>query len=331
MLQILFGLAVSAGMVWWAFRNYRFIDIWHAMLSAHPLPLLLAVVLATLPFALRIPRWQLLLRQDDGGKVAALPMWRAISIGFAANNVLPLRAGEILRVMAISRLAPVSFGAALSSLAVERVLDGLVMVSLLGAGLVVSRFPADLRIGDNLPIQVLAVRTGVICLVTLGIAILAAWQRERTLRLVHRIIPHNSIGYALHSFAERVLLGLSALSDFRRSGPVIAWTVVIWLVNAAAFFAAFAAYDLQVPFAGALILQGALMFAIALPQGPGYVGVFEVTIMTTLVSLFAIPGDRALAYGLAYHITTFIPIVLMGAYSAARSGVHLRVPHQGDR
>ena len=329
-LQIVFGLAVSVGMVWWAFRKYTFIDIWHAMLSAHPLPLFLAVVLATLPFALRIPRWQLLLRQDDGSKVAALPMWRAISIGFAANNVLPLRAGEILRVMAISRLAPVSFGAALSSLAVERVLDGLVMVSLLGAGLVVSRFPADLRIGDSTPIRVLAVRTGVICLVALGMAILAAWQRARTLRLVHWIMPHNAIGYALHSFAERVLLGLGALSDIRRSAPVIAWTLVIWLVNAAAFSAAFAAYDLPVPFAGALIVQGALMFAIALPQGPGYVGVFEVTIMTTLVSLFAIPGDRALACATAYHITTFIPIVVIGVHSAAKSGVHLRVPHQGE-
>ena len=329
-LQILFGLAVSVGMVWWAFKSYRLIDIWHAMLSAHPLPLLLAVVLATLPFALRVPRWQLLLRQDAGDKVAAWPMWRATSIGFAANNVLPFRAGEILRVMAVSRLAPVSFGAALSSLAVERVLDGLVMVSLLGAGLVISRFPADVRIGDKTPIGVLAVRTGVICLVALGIAILAAWQRARTLQLVHRIIPHNSFGYALHSFAERVLLGLGALSDIRRSAPVIAWTIVIWLVNASAFFVAFAAYDLAVPFAGALIVQGALMFAIALPQGPGYFGVFEVTIKATLVSLFAIPGDRALAYALAYHITTFIPIVLFGVHSAAKSGVHLRVPHRGE-
>jgi hypothetical protein len=58
--------------------------------------------------------------------------------------------------------------------------------------------------------------------------------------------------------------------------------------------------------------------------------VFEVTIMTTLVSLFAIPGDRALACATAYHITTFIPIVVIGVHSAAKSGVHLRVPHQGE-
>ncbi len=330
-LQILFGLAVSAVMVWWAFHNYRLIDIWHQMLTAHPLPLLLAVALATLPFALRIPRWQLLLRQDDGGQVAALPMWRAISIGFAANNVLPLRAGEVLRVMAITRLAPVSFGSALSSLAIERVLDALMMILLLGAALMASHFPADLTLGGATPIRVFAARIGALCLAALAAAIVAAWQRERTLRLVRWVLPHNKFGYLLHSFAERVLLGLDALRDFRRAAPVVAWTLLIWLVNAAAFFAVFRAFDFQVGFTGALILQGVLMIGIALPQGPGFVGTFQLAFAATLGPLFAIPGERAVACGTIYQVTTFLPIVLMGVYSAAKSGVHLRLPHQGDR
>ncbi len=329
-LQIGLGLAVSVGMVWWAFHNYRLIDIWQQMLTAHPLPLLVAVVLATLPFALRVPRWQLLLRQDDGGKVAPLPMWRAISIGFAANNVLPLRAGEVLRVMAITRLAPVSFGSALSSLAIERVLDALMMILLLGAALVVSHFPPDLTLGGTIPIRVFAARIGAACLAALAAAIVAAWQRERTLRFVRWILPHNRFGYVLHAFAERVLLGLDALRDFRRAAPVIAWTLVIWLVNAAAFYAVFRAFDFEVGFMGALILQGVLMIGIAIPQGPGFVGTFQLAFAATLGPLFAIPGGRAVACGTIYQIATFLPIVLMGVYSAAKSGVHLRVPHQGE-
>jgi uncharacterized protein (TIRG00374 family) len=327
---MVFGLAVSVAMVWWAFHKYRLIDIWHQMLTAHPVPLLLAVFLATLPFALRVPRWQLLLRQDDGGKVAPMPMWRAISIGFAANNVLPLRAGEVLRVMAITRLAPVSFGSALSSLAIERVLDALMMILLLGAALVASHFPPDLTLGGTTPIRVFAARIGAACLAVLAAAVIAAWQRQRTLQLVRWILPHNKVGYVLHTFAERVLLGLDALRDFRRAAPVIAWTLVIWLVNAAAFYAVFRAFDFEVGFMGALILQGVLMIGIAIPQGPGFVGTFQLAFAATLGPLFAIPGERAVACGTIYQITTFLPIVLMGVYSAARSGVHLRVPHQGD-
>src|ERR1700690_3666117 len=102
----------------------------------------IAVALATLPFALRVPRCKLLLRRDDGGPIATQSLWNAIAIGFASNNVLPLRAGEFLRVAAINRLAPVSFAAALSSVAVERVLDALVVVTLLGLGLVGGQLPA---------------------------------------------------------------------------------------------------------------------------------------------------------------------------------------------
>lgn len=326
-LQLGLGLAVSAGMVWWAFHKYPFATIWHAMLSAHPVPLLVAVLLATVPFPLRVPRWRLLLRRQDGAELAPKPLWQAIAIGFASNNILPFRAGELLRVAAITRLAPVSFGAALSSLAVERVMDALVVLALLGGALVSAHFPADLRIGSALPIRVFATRLGVACLVALAVAIIAAWQRERTLRLMHRILPHNRVGYALHAFGERVLLGLEALRDIRRSAPIVGWTLIVWVVNAAGFYAAFRAFDFPVPFEGALILQGVLMIGIALPQAPGYFGVFEAAIAGVLVALYAVPQERALGYALAYHITTFIPITLLGAMAATRSGVHLRVPH----
>ncbi len=329
-LQLGFGLAVTAAMIWWAFHKYRLIDIWHDMLSAHPVPMAIAVVLATIPFVLRVPRWQLLLHEDGGGRVPPLPMWRAISIGFAANNVLPFRAGEVLRVMAISRLAPVSFASALSSIAIERVLDALMVILLLGGALVASSFPSDLTLGGTTPVSVIAVRIGVVCLVALAAAIIAAWQRDRTLQLARWILPSNRIGYALHAFAERVLVGLEALRDVRRSAPVIGWTFVIWLINASAFYAAFRAFDFDVPFTGALILQGALMIGISLPQGPGYVGVFQVVFAKTLGPLFHVPEERAVACATIFQVATFLPIVLMGVYSAAKSGVHLRVPHAGE-
>jgi hypothetical protein len=288
------------------------------------------VILATVPFALRVPRWQLLLRQDNGDKVAALPMWRAISIGFAANNTLPFRAGEVLRVMAISRLAPVSFGSALSSIAIERVLDALMVILLLGAALMASHFPPDLALNGGTPLRVLALRIGLVCLVALGAAIVAAWQRERTLALVRWVLPSNKLGYTLHAFAERVLLGLGALSDFRRSIPVIVWSLVIWSVNASALLAVFNAFDLPIGFTGALILQGMLMIGISVPQGPGFVGVFPVVFALTLVPLYQVAESRAAACGLLFWALTFPPIVLLGVYSAMKSGVHLRVPHEGE-
>jgi hypothetical protein len=100
-------------------------------------------------------------------------------------------------------------------------------------------------------------------------------------------------------------------------------SLVHWLVNAAAFWIAFGAFDIRVGFAGALVVQSLLAFGVAAPSTPGFFGVFEVVVAAAL-ALFGIPNGVSVAYGITYHITTFIPIVLLGLWSLARTGLHVR-------
>ena len=321
-LQLTIGVLVSAVLVWLAFRGTHWAELWARVQDMHVLPMAAAVVLSTLAFPLRLPRWRLLLRHDDDSALPVAPLWHAIAIGFAANNTLPFRAGELLRVAAVSRLGRVSFPTALSSLAVERVLDALIVIGMLGVGLVLAHFPPDVTIG-NTPIATTATRVGAVCLVALLAAIAAAWRRDLALSLLRRVVGHGPIGEKIHHFIDRLLAGLKALRDPRRAIPVISWTVALWLVNATAFYVAFLAFDMDVPFSGALVLQGLLMIGIAAPQAPGYAGGFEVPIILTL-GLYSINKDAALAYALTYHITTFVPITLLGAWSAVHSGITLK-------
>ena len=53
--------------------------------GAHLAPLLLAVAVATLTFVIRLFRWRLLLRADDGSALPAGPLWHAVAIGFMAD------------------------------------------------------------------------------------------------------------------------------------------------------------------------------------------------------------------------------------------------------
>lgn len=313
--QLPLGVLVSAALVWWAFRDMEWRESWGVITSAHPGWMVLAVVLATLPFPLRLPRWRLLLRHEDGGAVATAPLWHALAIGFAANNVLPFRAGEVLRVAAIARLGRVPFVAALSSVAVERVLDALVAVGLLSIGLV--------TLDATGPAAALAAKArlvGALGLVALAVAVVAAWRREAALRLARRMLPANRVGDAVYQLGDRVLQGLAALSDPGTAVRVVGWSLAVWLCNAAAFYAAFHAFDFPIGFGGALVVQGALLVGITLPTTPGYAGVFEAVIAATLATFFGIPMAAGLAYGLLYHVTTFIPITLLGAWSAVTSG-----------
>lgn len=308
-------------MIWWTFRNVEWSASWRFIVAADRGWMFFAVVLATLPFPLRLPRWRLLLRHDDGSPVAWTPMWHAIAIGFAANNVLPFRAGELLRPAAVARLGGVSFATALSSIAVERVLDALMAVGLLSLALTLAGIDPALTLKEGgRPIAEVATLAGALGLGALAAAVLAAWQRAAALRLARRLLPHNTVGDGCYHFGERVLLGLSALGNLRTALPVLGWSALVWLTNAAAFQAAFVAFGFDIPYTGALILQGALLIGIAAPQMPGYFGVFELAIAGTLATLYGIPLEAGFAYGLMYHVTTFVPITLLGAWSAVTKG-----------
>lgn len=321
-LQLVLGLALSALLIWLAFRKTPFGDVWHHIESMHVLPMLAAVVLATLPFALRVPRWSLLLRRPDGGEIPAVKLWHAIAIGFAANNVLPLRLGEVLRMGAISRLAPVPFPSALASVAVERVLDALVAVGLLASALLLIDLPPDSGIATQARI------VGLLALAALAVAVaVARWPWIAT-GPIEAILPESRFRSALISVVTRLAVGIGALSEPRRALPVLGWSLAVWLTNAAAFWAAFAAFDIEVSFAGALVLQGALMIGIALPSSPGYVGVFEMTIKVALATLFGVPGEVGLAYAIAYHVLTFVPITVLGAWSLLSTGLTIRSTRQ---
>ncbi len=316
--QLFIGIAVSVAMIWYAFHDTPFSEVWNEITAMRVAPMLLAVVVATLPFPLRVPRWSLLLGRPDGSRIPSGPLWHAIAIGFAANNILPFRIGEVMRMAAISRLAPVPFPAAFASVAVERVIDALVAVGLLAIALLLVDLPVDGGIASS------ATTFGALALIALATAmIVARWPRLATAP-IERLLPDSRPRKALLAIVERLAHGIAALADPRRAIPVLGWSIVIWLVNAAAFWIAFAAFDIDVSFGGAIILQGALLVGIALPSSPGYAGLFETAIMLTLSNLFGVPSDVALAYAIAYHVLTFVPITLLGVASALSTGTSLR-------
>ncbi len=103
---------------------------------------------------------------------------------------------------------------------------------------------------------------------------------------------------------------------------MVAWSLIHWLVNALALYVAFAAFNIPVGFAGALLMQGILVVGVSVQLTPGFVGQFEALIVAAL-ALYGIPNALASSYAIAYHGATFIPITLAGAWSLALTPVAL--------
>ncbi|HEU5041537.1 MAG TPA: lysylphosphatidylglycerol synthase transmembrane domain-containing protein [Gemmatimonadales bacterium] len=318
----LLGFVLAAAMLLWALRGVHLEEVLRRIKDAHLVPVLLSVVLATLTFPIRLIRWRLLLRRDDGSTLPAGPVWHAVAIGFMANNILPFRAGELVRLLAITRLAGVRFSSALSSIAVERIFDGLAVVALLSAALLGSDLPAGVAVG-GVPVAHLARVGGMMGLAALagaGLVVAFPLAAERVLR---RILPAGRLADRLVALIDGLRQGLAALRSPTLLAGVVIWSLVLWLVNAWAFHVAFAAFDIPVGFVGALLLQGILIFGISVQLTPGFVGQFEASIVAAL-ALYAVPNDVASSYAITFHGTTFLPIILLGAWSLARTPVALR-------
>lgn len=324
--QGLLAVLLSALLLWWAFRDVDLNEAIGYLERVRLGWLLAAVVTATSLFPLRLVRWRLLLRREDGGAYPWLPLWHAVAMGFAANNLLPFRAGEVVRTVAASRLTGARLSTSLASVAVERVFDALTVVGLLAVALLMPGMPAGLTIA-GVPVQRVTTTAGILAAAGMLAAALVVAFPEAAERFIRAVVPSDRVAFRLVALIDGVRQGLSVLRSPARLVGVVAWSIVLWLVNALSFFLAFQAFDLKVNFAGAVVLQGVLAFGIAVPSAPGYVGPFEAAI-TAVLAIYGIGASQAVAYAVGYHLTTFVPITLLGVWSATRTGLGFRLATQ---
>lgn len=318
-LSAILGIALSAGLLLWALRGVDLSEVGERLRAARALPLMIAAVLATLTFPLRVFRWRLLLRREDGGPLPAMPLWHAVAIGFMANNLLPFRAGELVRVFAATRLTGTAFTAVLSSVAVERIFDGLAVVALLSFGLIASDLPSGVTVG-GVSVANAAQITGALAGAALVAAALVVAFPLAAENLVRRLLPAGRITEWVVAIIEGIRQGLSALRSPSRLAGTVFWSLAIWMLNALGFWVAFAAFGISVDYAAGLVLQGIVVVGISVQFAPGFVGQLEAAIVAAL-ALYGIPNNVASSYAIAYHAVTFLPIVLLGFWSLARSPV----------
>ena len=313
---------VTIALLYWVLKDTSFADIWGHLRQANLVPLLAAVAVATATFPIRAIRWHYLLRRADDGPVPGRALWHATTIGFMANNTLPFRLGEVVRSYAASRLAGLPLATCLSSIAVERALDLLTIVGLMTLALFQTGLPRETIIMGN-RLDALALRAAILCGIIFALALSVVLFPRLAEDVVRRIVPFPRIADRVVRLIEALRTGFQILRKPKRLVAAVTWSVVLWLVNGASFYVAFAVFDIGVDFAGALLIQALLAFGVAAPQAPGYFGVFELVTAAGL-ALFGIPASLAVAYGATYHITTFVPIVVIGLWSLARTGLTVR-------
>ena len=309
--RVWLGLAITAVALWLSFRDVDFSELGRELARANWWLLIGGSLPAYLwSVQLRAQRWRVLARG-----VADVPTpaaFRATAVGFAVNNVLPLRLGELVRVWWLAREIRAPAAALFGTYLLERVIDVVVVLG----------FAAFVLAGWWRALLLLAA-AGVLA-VTLA---LRRWPGP-ALRVVHRAaraVLSPALADRVTGLAGAVAQGLAGLRGRRDFAHTALLTLLIWGVAAVIpFWAAIAALgtDLGGPLGelhGALRVLVAVAAAIAIPTAPGFFGVYHGACRAALTPL-GVPKELALAIGTAAHAVFWMGITALGLLVALRGG-----------
>ena len=312
------GIVLSVALLWYAFHDIEWAKVGLAIRAANLWLLLLSALAATGIFPLRARRWRTIL-DPVAPNLPFGPLWRSTAIGMMVSNIVPARAGEPARAYALSReVDRVPFSTAFASLAVDRVFDALIVLLLMFGAMLSPSFPAGAA-ASTARYAIGGVLSVAIAIAVLYLIVFFPTQIISLFELFTRRVAPSFEARGreiLVSFAN----GLSVLRSPRRFVAVFWWALLHWTLNAVAFWIGFLAVGIHVPFAAALFTQGIIVISVAIPSSPGFFGVFEAAGKLAL-GMYGVSETLAVTWAVGFHLLSFIPITLIGAYYFARAGL----------
>jgi uncharacterized protein (TIRG00374 family) len=217
-------------------------------------------------------RWNYLLA-PLGVRISPAPLLAISSVGFMAILALPARLGEFVRP-GLMRKRGISASSALGMVAVERIVDGLLVSLFVFIAFFALRGPQSP--GWMMPTAYAALGVFMLALVFLMGALsrpepwVRFWLR---LSLLPRISPR--IASLLERKALDMIRGFEVMRDLRNLGVFVLWSVVYWVCNGLGVYVLARGFGLDLTLVGAFATMGLCAVGITLPNSPGLVGQFQ--------------------------------------------------------
>lgn len=306
-LRTLIGFTVSGILLFLVLRKINFAETIAALQLAN-YKLVVWAGCATITInTLRSLRWKYLIENHQ--LVPTRFFMKAFFIGFLANSVLPARLGELVRAKSLGDLSKtvIKTGGtkSLSSILLERVLDGLMLLLFF----VVLAFFLPFTTWMQRVAWIAALFfVGLMCFIVLVLI-----YKEIIQKLLRRLMfwaSEDTQIKALNMF-NWFTDGLGIIKNPRNMIHFLLRSIIIWLAEGLIIFIFIKSLNIGVPIFAGYFVMVLIGFGIAIPSAPGYVGVYQFVCIKAL-SIWGVSDSVALSFSLVMQITTFIPMNLIG-------------------
>lgn len=287
-----------------------------ALKIAKPEWLLFATLVYVVQFPLRGLRWSVLMHAVK--PVSVRTATEVFTIGFMANNVLPLRLGDVARAVVLARREAIPASATFSNVMLERVFDGLTVAAFLGVVFLID--PPDAAWVEGA-----FVLTAGIFISAVIVAAVLAWNEARALKIAAALLSFlpARISDKLIGVLEKLAKGLGTLKSPGATLKVALLSGAIWGGEVLVYLIAQHAFGLDLSYLQLSLVMAVLTFGLMAPSGPGFFGVYEGLVIAAL-TVYGIGDPLAPAFAIAMHAIHFIPGTLLGVAFTWKSGLQLK-------
>ncbi|MFH2202520.1 MAG: lysylphosphatidylglycerol synthase transmembrane domain-containing protein [Elusimicrobiota bacterium] len=302
------GVAVGALLLWFAFRDVRPLEIIGALADFRPVWLPVIIFFQLLDLLARAARWQVLLAPMVRADLWLLYQIQTISL--TINNLILMRLGEFAKGVIGGQELKIPTISVLATVVVERICDTIsLLVLFAGCSFFAPDF-VDARIRNTAAAGAAGLFAALLAAVLGG-----AWLRGTRPFAALRSYP------VIHRLAEDLIQGTQALRSWSAALRVAAFSCGLWLSDAAMFWAAARAMNLEPPllFTRSVFALASAAAACALPSLPGAFGNFEAAVKAIMHHL-GYSKALALSYGAFLHLMVFSIVSLMGVVFFYRLG-----------
>jgi phosphatidylinositol alpha-mannosyltransferase len=317
------GLALVAllavGLIVYAVSRLDLGRVGHALITATPGWIALALALMALSLLLRAASWHEALRAAlPDTRIAWTAVVRATMIGVMASAVFPGRIGEPTRIVVLSRrlegqrrrLLPIVTGTVFSQTLINLFALAILASVTFGSIPVHGRFAAILAVA--------AVPLALCALVLLGPGLLRLGARSRSVR----------VRLAAATIARLLGLARQGLAVFvtpRHGAGAVTAQLCAWVLQWLACYAILLALGL--PAHPTLIAAAAVLLAVnvsaVLPATPSNVGVFQAACLVVLAA-YGVGAGGAIAYGIVLQAVEVSTALALGVPALLGEGLTWR-------
>jgi glycosyltransferase 2 family protein len=326
---IYFGFALSAILLWLVLRNIDGARMLQAVLAINSGYFALSLIFYLLTIFFRSVRWRYLLESER--PIAVSPLLSATSIGLMTNNVLPLRIGDVARAYLIGRHARISGVTAFATLAVERIVDALCLLSILGFYLRVMRGQQQIQ-QVGLRMVFLGAAFVMVLACAIGVIYLASKHHLWVENVITRVLGTRFPGASKQvlSLFAKASAGFAALHDWSQLVRVFLFSLCLWLSGAVSYYYLMRSFSFPLGFSSALLVLVFVTFGVAFPSAPGFAGTFHAFCILGLSAVGMHDPSLAATYAFTLHGTEWLASTALGLFFLWREGLSFKELRQRD-